>query len=202
MGRELQKDYGQKPQVVITMPLLEGLDGVQKMSKSLGNYVGITEAPGVMYQKIVSIPDSLMWRYFELLSFRPLTEIEQLKQNVAEGANPRDIKIELAREIVARFHGEEAAANAHKAAGNIIKEGEVPADCPKVTLALDGAEALPIARVLNQSNLANNSAQAKDMLNNGRVKVDWQVVEPSLMLPAGEYLIQAGKKKIAKVTLQ
>jgi tyrosyl-tRNA synthetase len=202
MGRELQKDYGQKPQVVITMPLLEGLDGVQKMSKSLGNYVGITEAPGVMYQKIVSIPDALMWRYFELLSFRPLAEIEQLKQRVAEGANPRDIKIELAREIVARFHGEEAAANAHKAAGNIIREGEVPDDCPEVTLSLDGAEALPIARVLNQSNLANNSAQAKDMLNNGRVKVDWKVVEPSLMLPAGEYLIQAGKKKIAKVTLQ
>ncbi len=202
MGRELQKDYGQKPQVVITMPLLEGLDGVQKMSKSLGNYVGITEAPGVMYQKIVSIPDALMWRYFELLSFRPLSEIEQLKQQVAEGANPRDIKIELAREIVARFHGDDAAANAHKGAGNIIKEGEVPEDCPEVTIELEGADSLPIGRVLNQSNLANNSAQAKDMLKNGRVKVDWEVVEPSLMLPAGEYLIQAGKKKIAKVTIK
>lgn len=202
MGRELQKDYGQKPQVVITMPLLEGLDGVQKMSKSLGNYVGITEAPGVMYQKIVSIPDALMWRYFELLSFRPLTEIEQLKQQVADGANPRDIKIELAREIVARFHGEEAAANAHKAAGNIIKEGEVPDDCPEVTVDMEGAESLPIARLLNLSDLTKNSAQAKDMLKNGRVKVDWKVVEPSLMLPAGEYLIQAGKKKIAKVTIK
>jgi len=201
MGRELQKDYGQKPQVVITMPLLEGLDGVQKMSKSLGNYIGITDAPGEMYQKLVSIPDSLMWRYFELLSFRPLGEIETLKKNVEQGANPRDVKIELAKEIVERFHGEEAAANAHKGAGNIIKEGEVPADCPEVTIDLEGAEQLPIGRVINQADLANNSAQAKDMLKNGRVKVDWQVVEPSLMLSAGSYLIQAGKKKIAKVTL-
>ncbi|WMS89125.1 tyrosine--tRNA ligase [Pleionea litopenaei] len=201
MGRELQKDYGQKPQVVITMPLLEGLDGVQKMSKSLGNYIGITDAPGEMYQKLVSIPDSLMWRYFELLSFRPLGEIETLKKNVEQGANPRDVKIELAKEIVERFHGEEAAANAHKGAGNIIKEGEVPADCPEVTIDLEGAAQLPIGRVINQADLANNSAQAKDMLKNGRVKVDWQVVEPSLMLSAGSYLIQAGKKKIAKVTI-
>ncbi|MEE4245092.1 MAG: tyrosine--tRNA ligase [Kangiellaceae bacterium] len=201
MGRELQKDHGQKPQVVITMPLLEGLDGVQKMSKSLGNYIGITDAPGTMYQKLVSIPDALMWRYFELLSFRTLEDIEQLKQQVADGANPRDVKIELATEIVARFHGDEAAANAHKGAGNIIKEGEIPDDCPEVTLEMAGAEQLPIARIINQANLAANGAQAKDMLKNGRVKVDWQVVEPSCMLSAGEYLIQAGKKKIAKVTL-
>ena len=202
MGRELQKDHGQAPQIVITMPLLEGLDGVQKMSKSLDNYIGITEAPGSMYQKLVSIPDSLMWRYFELLSFRPLTEIDELKKQVEQGANPRDIKIDLAKEIVARFHGDEAAANAHKGAGNIVKEGEVPDDCPEETLALEGADALPIARVLNQANLANNSAQAKDMLKNGRVKVDWEVIEPSLMLAAGEYVIQAGKKKIAKVTIK
>lgn len=201
MGRELQKDHGQAPQVVITMPLLEGLDGVQKMSKSLDNYIGITEAPGSMFQKLVSIPDSLMWRYFELLSFRPLSDIDNLKKQVEQGANPRDIKIELAKEIVARFHGEDAAANAHKGAGNIVKEGEIPEDCPEETLELDGADALPIARVLNQANLANNSAQAKDMLKNGRVKVDWKVIEPSLMLPAGDYVIQAGKKKIAKVTI-
>ncbi|NVJ59730.1 MAG: tyrosine--tRNA ligase [Gammaproteobacteria bacterium] len=201
MGRELQKDYGLKPQVVITMPLLEGLDGVQKMSKSLGNYIGITDAPGEMFQKVVSIPDSLMWRYFELLSFRPLAEIDALKASIDDGANPRDIKIELAREIVARFHGEEAAANAHKGAGNIVKEGEIPADCPEVNVSLEGADSLPIGRVINQANLASNSAQAKDMLKNGRVKVDWNVIEPSLMLKAGSYLIQAGKKKIAKVTI-
>ncbi len=203
MGRELQKDYGQKPQVVLTMPLLEGLDGVQKMSKSLGNYIGITDAPGAMYQKLVSIPDALMWRYFELLSFRPLSEINELKASVELGANPRDIKIELAREIVARFHGEEAAANAHKGAGNIVKDGEIPEDCPEVTLTLeDGMDAMPIARVLNQAELTKNSAQAKDMLKNGRVKVDWEVVEPSLMLPKGDYVIQAGKKKIARVLIQ
>ena len=125
MGRELQKGEGQATQVVMMMPLLEGLDGVKKMSKSLDNYVGITEAPGTMFQKIVSIPDSLMWRWYELLSFKSLEEIEALKISIKNGANPLDIKIELAREIVARFHGDEAAANAHKGAGNVITEGEV-----------------------------------------------------------------------------
>lgn len=202
MGRELQKHYGQRPQTVLMMPLLEGLDGVQKMSKSLGNYVGITEAPGVMYQKLLSIPDSMMWRYFELLSFRPLPEIEELKKKVEQGANPRDIKIELAKEIIERFHDKEAADNAHKAAGNIIKEGEVPEGTPEVEVDMDGAEQFPIGATINRAGLATNSAQAKDMLKNGRVKVDWQVVEPSLMLKAGKYLIQAGKKKIAYVTLK
>ncbi|MCW8856035.1 MAG: tyrosine--tRNA ligase [Kangiella sp.] len=202
MGRELQKHYGQRPQTVLMMPLLEGLDGVQKMSKSLGNYVGITEAPGVMYQKLLSIPDSMMWRYFELLSFRPLPEIDELKQQVEQGANPRDIKIELAKEIIERFHDKEAADNAHKAAGNIIKEGEVPEGTPEVEVGMDGAEQLPIGATINRAGLASNSAQAKDMLKNGRVKVDWEVVEPSLMLKPGKYLIQAGKKKIAYVTLK
>lgn len=201
MGRELQKHYGQRPQTVLMMPLLEGLDGVQKMSKSLGNYVGITEAPGVMYQKLLSIPDNMMWRYFELLSFRPLPEIEELKKQVEQGANPRDIKIELAKEIIERFHGKEAADNAHKAAGNIIKEGEVPEGTPEVEVDMDGAEQFPIGAIINRAGLAANSAQAKDMLKNGRVKVDWEVVEPSLMLKPGKYLIQAGKKKIAYVTL-
>lgn len=201
MGRELQKHYGQRPQTVLMMPLLEGLDGVQKMSKSLGNYVGITEAPGVMYQKLLSIPDSMMWRYFELLSFRPLPEIDELKKQVEQGANPRDIKIELAKEIIERFHDKEAADNAHKAAGNIIKEGEVPEGTPEVEVDMDGAEEFPIGAIINRAGLAANSAQAKDMLKNGRVKVDWEVVEPSLMLKPGKYLIQAGKKKIAYVTL-
>ncbi len=201
MGRELQKHYGQKPQVVLMMPLLEGLDGEKKMSKSLDNYVGITEAPGVMYQKLLSIPDSLMWRYFELLSFKPLEEIEQLKADVENGANPRDVKIIFAKEIIERFHGQDAAENAHKGAGNLIVEGEVPDGTPEVEVSLDGAEQFPIGAIINRAGLAMNGAQAKDMLKNGRVKVDWEVVEPSLMLGAGKYLIQAGKKKIAYVTL-
>ena len=199
VGRELQKQAGQKPQVVLTMPLLEGLDGVKKMSKSLDNYVGIDEAPGVMYQKLLSIPDILMWRYFELLSFRPLNEIEQFRQDVDKGTNPRDIKILLAKEIIERFHGVEAAESAQNAAGNIVREGEVPDGTPEVEVALDGAEVFPIGAIINRAGLATNSAQAKDMLNNGRVKVDWEVVEPSLKLGSGRYLIQAGKKKIAYV---
>ena len=202
MGRELQKHYGQSPQTVIMMPLLEGLDGVKKMSKSLGNYVGITDAPGEMFTKIVSMPDSLIWRYYELLSFKSLGEIEELKQQVDQGGNPRDVKVALARELVARFHGEEAAASAHKGAGNLIVEGEVPDDCPEVDVALDGAEHLPINAVINKAGLSSNAAQAKDMLKNGRVKIDWQVVQPGTMIVAGEYLIQAGKKKIAKVTVK
>jgi tyrosyl-tRNA synthetase len=202
MGRELQKGEGQATQVVMMMPLLEGLDGVKKMSKSLDNYVGITEAPGTMFQKIVSIPDSLMWRWYELLSFKSLEEIEALKISIKNGANPRDIKIELAREIVARFHGDEAAANAHKGAGNVITEGEVPEGTPEVEVDLEGQAELAISAVINKANLATNSAQARDMLKNGRVKVEWEVVEPTLKLAAGKYLIQAGKKKIAWVLLK
>lgn len=202
MGRELQKAEGQDSQVVIMTPLLEGLDGIKKMSKSLGNYVGITEAPGTMFQKIVSIPDSLMWRWYELLSFKSIKEIENLKSSVDNGANPRDVKIELAREIVARFHGEEAAATAHKGAGNVITDGEVPEGTPEIEISLDGQTELAIGAVINKANLVANSAQAKDMLNNGRVKVEWDVVEPSLQLGAGKYLIQAGKKKIAWVILK
>jgi tyrosyl-tRNA synthetase len=202
MGRELQKSEGQDSQVVIMTPLLEGLDGVKKMSKSLGNYVGITEAPGIMFQKIVSIPDSLMWRWYELLSFKSLQEIEQLKTDIDNGANPRDVKIELAREIVARFHGEEAAANAHKGAGNVITEGEVPEGTPEVEIDLEGQTELMISAVINKANLVANSAQARDMLKNGSVKVDWNVVEATQQLSAGKYLIQAGKKKIAWVTLK
>lgn len=202
MGRELQKAEGQDSQVVIMTPLLEGLDGIKKMSKSLGNYVGITEAPGTMFQKIVSIPDSLMWRWYELLSFKSIKEIENLKASVDNGANPRDVKIELAREIVARFHGEEAASTAHKGAGNVITDGEVPEGTPEIEISLDGQTELAIGAVINKANLVANSAQAKDMLNNGRVKVEWDIVEPSLQLGAGKYLIQAGKKKIAWVILK
>lgn len=202
MGRELQKGEGQSSQVVIMTPLLEGLDGVKKMSKSLGNYVGITEAPGTMFQKIVSIPDDLMWRWYELLSFKSLKEIDALKASVANGANPRDIKIELAREIVARFHGDEAAASAHKGAGNVVTEGEVPEGTPEIIVELEGQADLTIGAIINKANLATNSAQARDMLKNGRVEVEWNVVEPTLQLGPGKYLIQAGKKKIAWVTLK
>ncbi|WP_444679042.1 tyrosine--tRNA ligase [Halomonas sp. E19] len=203
MGREIQKHFGMEPQVVITMPLLEGLDGVQKMSKSLGNYVGVDEAPGAMFNKLVSMPDSLMWRYFELLSLKPNEEIEALKRDVEAGANPRDIKMILARELIGRYHGEEAAANAHKSAGNRLAEGELPEDLPEVEVDFEGSAQAPIAAVLNRAGLANNSAQAKDMLGNGRVKVDGEVVAKDAMLDTGKsYVIQAGKKRYARVTLR
>ncbi|MBS9405217.1 tyrosine--tRNA ligase [Halomonas sp. TRM85114] len=203
MGRELQKHFDQAPQVVITMPLLEGLDGVQKMSKSLGNYVGVDEAPGAMFSKLVSMPDSLMWRYFELLSLKSNEEIESLERDVEQGANPRDIKMVLARELIGRYHGEDAAANAHKSAGNQLAEGELPDDLPEVEVDFEGSAQVPIAAVLNRSGLANNSAQAKDMLGNGRVKVDGEVVERDHMLQSGErYVIQAGKKRYARVTIR
>lgn len=202
MGRELQKGNGQEPQVVITMPLLEGLDGVQKMSKSLGNYVGIDEAPGVMFNKLVSMPDSLIWRYFELLSFKSLKEIEQLKKDVEQGANPRDIKILLARELIERFHGAEAAANAHKSAGNRLEEGELPEDLPEVEVDLGDEADLPIVAVINRAGLTTNSAQAKDAVKRSAVKVDHQVVDETCRLAKGsEQVIQVGKKKYAKVRL-
>ncbi len=201
MGRELQKHFGQAPQVVMTMPLLEGLDGVQKMSKSLGNYVGVDDTPGVMFNKLVSMPDSLMWRYFELLSLKSNDEIEKIRRSIESGANPRDIKMELARELIGRYHGDEAAANAHKSAGNQLAEGELPEDLPEVEVTFEGEQA-PIAAVLNRSGLANNSAQAKDMLGNGRVKVDGHVVARDHMLATGRsYVIQAGKKRYARVIL-
>lgn len=201
MGRELQRAYGQEPQVILTMPLLEGLDGVKKMSKSLGNYVGIQEAPGVMYNKLVSIPDSLMWRYFELLSFRSMAEIEQFKRDVEQGANPRDIKIKLAEEIVARFHGAEAAASAHRSAGNRMKEGELPEDLPEVEVT--SAEDLPIASLLNKAGLVKNAAGARDLLNAGSVRIDGEVVDRTFICMLGStHVCQAGKKAFARVTLK
>ncbi|HGP0287319.1 TPA: tyrosine--tRNA ligase [Pseudomonas aeruginosa] len=201
MGRELQRAYGQEAQVILTMPLLEGLDGVKKMSKSLGNYIGIQEAPGVMYSKLVSIPDTLMWRYFELLSFRSLDEIDSFRKDVEAGANPRDIKIKLAEEIVARFHGEEAAASAHKSAGNRLKEGELPEDLPEIELS--SPEDMPVASVLNKAGLAKNAAAARDLLGAGSVKVDGQVVDRTFMLALGETRVfQAGEKAFARITLK
>ncbi|WP_181296523.1 tyrosine--tRNA ligase [Pseudomonas sp. Q2-TVG4-2] len=201
MGRELQRSYGQESQCIVTMPLLEGLDGVKKMSKSLGNYVGIQEAPGVMYSKLVSIPDVLMWRYFELLSFRDMAEIGEFQADVSRGANPRDIKIKLAEEIVARFHGEEVAATAHRSAGNRMKEGELPEDIPVIELR--SPEGMPIASVLNRAGLVKNAAVARDLLASGGVRVDGQVVDRSFIFELGStHVCQAGKKAYGRVSLE
>ncbi|RGP52554.1 tyrosine--tRNA ligase, partial [Pseudomonas abyssi] len=201
MGRELQRQYGQEPQVILTMPILEGLDGVKKMSKSLNNYIGINDAPGEMYNKLVSMPDSLMWRYFELLSFRSMEEIGQFKRDIEGGANPRDIKIKLAEELVARFHGEEAAANAHRSAGNRLKDGELPDDLPEVEIEADGE--LPVSAVLNRAGMTKNAAAARDLLNAGSVKVDGVVVDREFVFQPGvSYVCQAGKKKFARIVLK
>ncbi|MCJ0974578.1 tyrosine--tRNA ligase [Pseudomonas sp. PS1] len=200
MGRELQRSYGQPSQCIVTMPLLEGLDGVKKMSKSLGNYVGIQEPPGVMYSKLVSIPDSLMWRYFELLSFRDMAEVEGFRTDVARGANPRDIKMKLAEEIVARFHGEEAAAGAYRSAGNRMKDGELPDDIPSIDL--QSTEDMPIAAVLNRAGLVKNAAVARDLLAAGSVRVDGEVVDRSFMFRRGAtHVCQAGKKAFGRISL-
>lgn len=203
MGRTLQGRYGQEAQVCITMPILEGLDGVNKMSKSLGNYIGIDDAAGTMYQKILSMPDSLIARYFELLSFKPMEEIEHLLAEMANGRNPQEIKRILALELIERFHDKEAAENAHKSAGNRLADGELPVDLPEVTLTLDAGETqLFITQVLNQANLVKNSAQAKDFLKNQSVKVDGQVVDSGFALNKGQtVVIQAGKKAFARVSI-
>ncbi|MDO4451176.1 MAG: tyrosine--tRNA ligase [Moraxella sp.] len=201
MGRTLQGRYGKEPQVCLTMPLLEGLDGVQKMSKSLGNYIGIAEPAGVMYQKILSMPDTLIGRYFELLSFKPMSEVNALLDEMANGRNPQEIKRILALELIERFHDKESAENAHKSAGNRLADGELPIDLPEVTLSVDG-DKLFIAQLLNQAGLVKNSAQAKDALKNGSVKVDGAVVGADFAVEKGQtVVVQAGKKAFAKVTV-
>lgn len=203
MGRTLQGRYDKEPQVCITMPILEGLDGVQKMSKSLGNYIGINDPAGVMYQKILSMPDTLIARYFELLSFKPMSEVNALLDDMKNGRNPQEIKRILALELIERFHDKESADNAHKSAGNRLADGELPVDLPEVSLSLNGQEKLFITQVLNQAGLAKNSAQAKDMLSRGAVKVDGQVVDGSFALESGQtVVIQAGKKAYARVSVQ
>lgn len=203
MGRTLQGRYDKEPQVCITMPILEGLDGVQKMSKSLGNYIGINDPAGVMYQKILSMPDALIARYFELLSFKPMSEVNALLDDMKNGRNPQEIKRILALELIERFHDKESADNAHKSAGNRLADGELPVDLPEVSLSLNGQDKLFITQVLNQAGLAKNSAQAKDMLSRGAVKVDGQVVDGSFALEQGQtVVIQAGKKAYARVWIQ
>ena len=204
MGRELQKAHGQKPQTVLMMPILEGLDGVQKMSKSLGNYIGVTDAPSEMYGKLMSISDDLMWRYFELLSFRSNEEIAQFKAEIEGGCNPRDIKTKLAEEIVARFHGEEAAQNAHKGAGNKFKWGDTPDEMPEFELVSEDVAGIPIPNVIQQAGLTKTTGQARDMMKQGAVRVDGEPVKDpkSLLGVGGPYICQAGKKKFARVTIK
>lgn len=202
MGRTLQSRYGQESQVCITVPILEGLDGVNKMSKSLGNYIGVFDAPGAMYQKVLSMPDSLIERYFDLLSFKSLDEIKALLDEIAAGRNPQEVKRILALELVERFHDAEAAANAHKSAGNRITEGEVPADTPEVTISRGefGGEIF-IATILRVAGLNPNAAAAKDAVARGAVKVDWNVVDASFSVKENRtFIIQSGKKAIARVT--
>ena len=202
MGRTLQGRYDQAAQVCITVPILEGLDGVNKMSKSLGNYIGVFDAPGAMYQKVLSMPDSLIERYFDLLSFKSLDEIAVLLKEVAEGRNPQDVKKILALELVERFHGVEAAEHAHKGAGNLITEGELPEGTPEVTIsrAEFGGEIF-ITSILREAGLTKNAAQAKDALGRGAVKVDWKEVDANFVVKENVTLIiQASKKAIAKVS--
>ena len=202
VGRELQRHYGQKPQVVLTMPLLEGLDGVQKMSKSLGNYIGVNDLPGEMYRKVLTVPDKLLWRYFELLSFKPIEEINLLLDRVEQGENPQGMKKLLAEELVERFHGAAAAATAHKGAGNVLQYGEIPDDVPEVEITANGQPELPIAAVLRLAGLVKNSNAARDVLQRGAVYVDGKPEDQRFKLALGEIrVIQAGKKSIARVKL-
>lgn len=203
MGRELQKDEGQRPQTVMMVPLLEGLDGVQKMSKSLGNYVGITDAPNDMFGKIMSISDELMWRYYDLLSFRPLDEVAALKQQVADGANPRDIKILLAKEIIARFHDDAAAEAAHQDFTQRFSKNALPDDIPELTVAAGGA-AMPIANLLKEAGLVDSTSEAIRMIKQGAVKLngDTKVEDTKLEVATGSTAIyQVGKRKFARITL-
>jgi tyrosyl-tRNA synthetase len=198
VGRELQKDYGQEPQCILTMPLLEGLDGVEKMSKSKGNYIGITEPGNTMFAKIMSISDVMMWRYYELLSFRSLAEIAQFKREVDGGRNPRDIKVLLAQEIVERFHTRQAAEEALADFNNRAKGG-IPDDIPEVSLA--GAP-LGIGQLLKQANLCPSTSEALRMVEQGGVRIDGAVIsDKALKVEAGTFVLQVGKRKFAKVTL-
>ncbi|HWS76153.1 MAG TPA: tyrosine--tRNA ligase [Quisquiliibacterium sp.] len=199
VGRELQREYGQEPQCILTMPLLEGLDGVEKMSKSKGNYVGITEPPAEMFGKLMSISDTLMWRYFTLLSFRPMAEIERLRAECSEGRNPRDAKVMLAQEIVERFHSRDAAGQALAAFEARFREGAVPDDIPEVGLA--GAP-LAIGQLLKQAGLASSTSEAMRNIEQGGVRIDGARVEDkALKVEAGTYVVQVGKRRFARVTL-
>ena len=199
VGRHLQQEYGQEPQCILTMPLLEGLDGVEKMSKSKNNYIGISEAPNTMFAKVLSISDVLMWRWYTLLSFKSLAEIAALKAEVESGRNPKDAKVALAKEITARFHSAAAAEAAEQDFVNRSKGG-VPDDIPE--LALEGAP-LGIAQMLKLAGLAPSASEGNRLIDGGGVRVDSAVIsDKSLKLPAGSYVMQVGKRKFVRLTLR
>jgi tyrosyl-tRNA synthetase len=201
VGRELQKQFGQESQIIVTTPLLEGLDGVQKMSKSLGNYVGIDEPPQEMFGKLMSISDGLMWRYLELLSFRPMDEIHRWRREVEAGRNPRDVKVALAQEIVERFHGRAAAEKALADFEARFRDGAMPEEIPAVTLPAVG-EPLAITQVLKAAGLTPSTSEALRMIDQGGVRLDGErVSDKALKLGRGTYVLQVGKRKFARVTL-
>lgn len=202
MGRELQRHYGKAPQVIITMPLLEGLDGVNKMSKSLGNYIGITEAPDEIFGKVMSISDDLMWRYYELLSFESLAAIEALKKAVVAGKNPRDVKVQLAKELVERFHSKAAAKQAEQNFVNRFQKNQLPDEIPEVTVQLAGAE-IGIAHMLKAAELVSSTSDALRNIQQGGVKIDGERITDKHLAftKTGEYICQVGKRRIAKVRL-
>ena len=202
VGRELQKHYGQKPQVILTMPILEGLDGVQKMSKSLNNYIGINEPPNEMFGKLMSISDELMWRYFELLSFRPLGEIEQLREDIRQGANPRDIKFQLGQELVARFHDQPAAEAAQASFIARFQKGAMPDDMPELTLTAEEG-GIKIANLLKQASLTGSTSDAFRMIKQGAVRIDGErITDKGLSIAAGNtHVFQVGKRRFARVTI-
>jgi tyrosyl-tRNA synthetase len=202
MGRQLQEAFGQKPQVVMTMPILEGLDGVQKMSKSLNNYIGIADAPDEMFGKIMSISDELMWRYFELLSFRPMSEIAAFNEQCQNGANPRDYKFKLAQEIIARFHDEAAAVKALENFEARFQRGAIPDEMPEIELKIEG-KSLAIANLLKDAELTASTSEAIRMINAGAVKIDGEKVEnPKQEIPSdSQHVYQVGKRKFARVKI-
>lgn len=202
VGRELQRQYGQNPQVILTMPILEGLDGVQKMSKSLNNYIGINDQPGEMFGKIMSISDELMWRYFELLSFKPMSEIEALQKQVSEGENPRDVKFKLAREIVARFHSVAEAKAAQDEFINRFRKGEMPDEIAEVSLQAE-AGIIPIANLLKNAGLTQSTSDALRMIRQGAVKIDGEKVEDTKLEinVSSTHIYQVGKRRFARVTV-
>jgi tyrosyl-tRNA synthetase len=202
VGRELQRHHGQEPQCILTLPLLEGLDGVNKMSKSLDNYIGITEAPGEMFGKLMSISDTLMWRYFELLSFRSMDEIARLKAECDGGRNPRDAKVMLAQEIVARFHSQAAAERALAEFESRFRDHAAPENMPEITLQTAGA-GMPIAQLAKQAGVTESTSEALRLIAQRGLKVDGDVVaDKALTIAAGRtVVVQAGKRKFARVTL-
>mgnify|MGYP000252805113 FL=1 len=205
MGRELQKSEGQRPQTVLMMPLLEGLDGVQKMSKSLNNYIGITDSPTEMFGKIMSISDVLMWRYYELLSFKPMEDVAAYKTKIAEGMNPRDVKIDLAKELIARFHDDAAAEAAHQEFINRFQKGAMPDEIEEKTVnAIDDSGEIAIANLLKEAGLAASTSEAMRMIKQGAAKIEGEkITDNKLRVAAGTTAVyQVGKRKFAKVTVK